>query len=162
MTQPSTPVDDPSLPEAIRLALPIIMDAEGFRPIPYLCPASVWTIGYGHTRLDNRPVHKNTRRVEEPEARRLLVETMKADMEPIQRICGVTLLPDEMAALLSFVHNFGLTKFRHSTLAKLIYEGRMQEAAVEFGKWVTSGGQTLPGLVKRRDKERRLFLGYRA
>ena len=151
-----------TMPFAVSLALPLVMEAEGFRPVPYLCPAGVWTIGYGHTRLDDRPVHRDTRTITESEARALLVRTLTGDMEPIQRSCEVILLADEMAALLSFVHNFGLTKFRASTLLRHINAGRMKEAADEFPKWVLSGGKHLNGLIVRREKERKLFLGYRA
>lgn len=31
------------------LAVPLVIEYEGFRSKAYLCPAGVWTIGYGHT-----------------------------------------------------------------------------------------------------------------
>lgn len=34
----------------------------------------------------------------------------------------------------------------------------IDEAANEFGRWVYAGGKVLPGLVKRREAERQLFL----
>jgi len=36
--------------------------------------------------------------------------------------------------------------------------GEFEEAADEFLKWTKAGGRVLPGLVKRRNDERALYL----
>jgi lysozyme len=63
----------------------------------------------------------------------------------------------------SFVFNFGAEKFRTSTLLRLLNEGRYSEAAAQFPRWVngtnpkTGLREVLPGLVKRRARERAMF-----
>jgi GH24 family phage-related lysozyme (muramidase) len=39
-----------------------------------------------------------------------------------------------------------------------VNRGDFEEAAEEFKKWTKAGGKVLPGLVKRRNDERVLFL----
>jgi lysozyme len=36
--------------------------------------------------------------------------------------------------------------------------GELEEAAEQFMKWTKAGGRVLPGLVKRRQDERQLYL----
>ena len=61
-------------------------------------------------------------------------------------------------SLVSFFFNLGLGALGDSTLLRKLNAGDYQGAADEFPRWVKAGGQTLPGLVKRRDAERALFL----
>uniref|UniRef100_UPI00301DB766 lysozyme n=1 Tax=Serratia liquefaciens TaxID=614 RepID=UPI00301DB766 len=48
--------------------------------------------------------------------------------------------------------------FRTSTLLKKLNAGDNDGAAQEFGRWIHAGGKALPGLVRRREVERALFL----
>jgi len=59
--------------------------------------------------------------------------------------------------LVSFVFNVGVDAFKRSTLLKKLNRGDVMGAAAEFSKWVNARGQKLPGLVKRREDEARLF-----
>jgi len=61
-------------------------------------------------------------------------------------------------ALVSFSFNVGLGNFQRSTMRMKINRGELEEAADEFLKWTKSGGRVLPGLVKRRNDERALYL----
>jgi GH24 family phage-related lysozyme (muramidase) len=61
-------------------------------------------------------------------------------------------------ALLDFVYNLGQGNFQSSTLLEKIDAGKFEEAAEEFQKWNKAGGKVLPGLVKRREAEKELFL----
>ncbi len=58
---------------------------------------------------------------------------------------------------------FFLTKpdtyaFKKSTLLKLVNQGDFLAAAKQFGRWVNANGKKLPGLVSRREEEKKLFL----
>jgi lysozyme len=61
-------------------------------------------------------------------------------------------------ALVSFAFNVGLGNLQRSSLRMKTNRGELEEAADEFLKWTKAGGRVLPGLVKRRNDERALFL----
>jgi len=60
-------------------------------------------------------------------------------------------------AVVSFSFNVGLDQFADSTLLKKLNAGDYAGAANEFQRWNKGGGKVLPGLVKRREAERKLF-----
>lgn len=63
------------------------------------------------------------------------------------------------AALTSFAFNVGAEALRTSTLLRELNAGRFRAAAEQFRLWVHGpGAERLPGLVRRREAERRLFL----
>jgi GH24 family phage-related lysozyme (muramidase) len=61
-------------------------------------------------------------------------------------------------ALCSFIFNVGEFAFASSTLLKLLNAGKVQEAADQFLRWNKANGKELPGLTRRRQAERTLFL----
>jgi lysozyme len=62
-------------------------------------------------------------------------------------------------ALVSFAFNVGLGTLQKSTLRQKCLREDWEGAAEEFLKYTKGGGKVLPGLVKRRNDERALFLG---
>ena len=60
--------------------------------------------------------------------------------------------------LLALLFNLGLGGVQRSTLRQKVIRNEIQEAADEFLKFTRGGGKVLPGLVKRRNDERALFL----
>lgn len=134
--------------------LDLIKDAEELRLRAYLCPAGVWTIGWGHTR-GVKPGDTCT----EAEAKQML----RDDIAPVERAVAesvkVPITQGMYDALCSLVFNIGTGAFRKSTLLRLLNESKYQLAAAEFPRWKKSKGKTLSGLVIRRAKERALFEG---
>jgi GH24 family phage-related lysozyme (muramidase) len=69
---------------------------------------------------------------------------------------------NQFSAMVSMAYNVGIEAFTGSSVARLFNAGNVQGAADAFRLWVkgTIKGQkvTLPGLVKRREAERQLFL----
>jgi lysozyme len=61
-------------------------------------------------------------------------------------------------ALVSFSFNVGLGNLQRSGLRMKTNRGEFEEAADEFNKWTKAAGRVLPGLVKRRQDERALYL----
>ena len=61
-------------------------------------------------------------------------------------------------SLVSFAFNVGLGNLQRSSLRMKTNRGEFEEAAEEFMKWTKAGGRVLPGLVKRRLDEQRLYL----
>lgn len=58
-------------------------------------------------------------------------------------------------ALVSFHYNTGA--IARATLTKKHLAGDYAGAALEFGRWVRAGGKVLPGLVRRRTAEAKLY-----
>lgn len=134
----------------------LIGSAEGLRLDAYL-DGDVWTIGWGTTRINGKPVTQGMKITRDQ-----AIEYFNHDMSHFeQEICDCVKVPltdNQFAALMSFIYNFGGTKFRSSTLLKKLNQRDYQGAANEFGRWIHADGQVLQGLVTRRQKEKELFL----
>jgi lysozyme len=76
----------------------------------------------------------------------------------VARLFPVALTAGQNDALVSFAFNLGLGGVQRSTLRSKVLRGEIEEAADEFLKFTKGGGKVLPGLVKRRNDERALFL----
>lgn len=133
--------------------------AEGFRARPYLCPAGVWTIGFGATfYLDGRAVKPTDAPISIETARRLLRRQITRVFQPAtHRLCPF-LEDEQLGAITDFVLNLGPTRLKGSTLRRKLNAGDLEGAAVELRKWVRGGGRVLPGLVIRRMREAQLLL----
>lgn len=137
----------------------LIKHYEGLRLKPYLCPAGVPTIGYGSTQYpDGRKVTLVDRPLTEDEADSLLASTLVPFERDVTRLVTVEITQGMFDALVSFVFNLGTQSLNGSTLLKRLNQGDKNGAANEFKRWVYAGGNVLPGLVKRRESERKLFL----
>lgn len=132
----------------------IIKESEGCELSPYLCPADVWTVGYGHTGSD---VTDNGTITQE-QAESLLQRDLEAFSGHINRLVNVELTQNQFDALVSLCYNIGAGNFSNSTLLRLLNTGDYEGAANEFWKWRRGGGKILQGLVTRRAKEKELFL----
>lgn len=131
----------------------LIKNFEGLRLEAYLDSVNVPTIGYGHTR--NVRIGQ-TITVEQAEA--FLMEDIHEFELAIQRLVCIPLSQNQFDALTSFTFNVGIGNLKKSTLLKKLNTGDIAGAANEFNKWVYAGKQKLKGLVKRRSKERLLFI----
>lgn len=137
----------------------LIKHYEGLRLKPYLCPAGIPTIGYGSTQYpDGRKVTLVDRPLTEEEADSLLEATLVPFERDVERMLEVKVTQRMFDALVSFAYNLGAAALRGSTLLKKLNQGDKDGAAAEFGKWINAGGKPLPGLIKRRESEKRLFL----
>jgi lysozyme len=140
--------------------LEIIRRFEGFRSAPYRCPAGLPTIGFGSTRYANGSrVQMTDPAITVEKANELLRETLKAFEQKVVGMTSGKTSQDEFDALVSFSYNVGSTALANSTLMRKLRAGDRQGAADEFLKWTRAGSTVLPGLVKRREAERALFLG---
>jgi lysozyme len=135
-----------------KAGLDLIKSFEGLELKAYLCPAKVWTIGYGSTGPHVKPGMVIT----EAEAERLLRE----DLERFEA-CVAKAAPgasdNEFAAMVSLAFNIGEDGFRKSTVLRKHLAGDHLGAASAFAMWVKGGGRTLPGLVRRRAAEAQLY-----
>jgi lysozyme len=66
--------------------------------------------------------------------------------------------PDgRLAAIVDFTFNLGAGRLQTSTLRRRVNQSDWAEAGRELVRWVYGGGRMLPGLVVRREAERRLL-----
>lgn len=165
------PVTWPAAGSVILLAEPIIKNAEGFSAKPYLCPAGKPTIGWGTTRYpDGRPVTMGDKPVQEIEAEVFLQASCKRVILDLQRPGIITRSPtvNQAAAFLSLAYNIGVGAhdgikgdLADSTLLERFNAGDLAGAEAHFMDWnkahVKGVLTTLPGLIRRREKEQKLF-----
>ena len=136
------------------LAAPFVAQFEGLSLTAYRCPAGVLTIGYGHTGKDVL----EGQRITKEEALALLVDDLKRHFQDIKRLVTTEVTENQCIALLSFAFNIGATNFQRSSVRKNLNRGAPLQAAESFLLWNRAGGKVLPGLTRRRNAERRLFL----
>lgn len=126
---------------------------EGCRLEAYRCPAGVWTIGYGHTQGV-----KEGMKVSLAEAESMLVKDLEYYEGMVGMMVTVELTPHQVDALTSFAYNCGVAALRKSTLLKLVNQNpkdpKIRDA---FMMWTKAGGKVLPGLVRRREAEAKLY-----
>lgn len=128
----------------------------GVRYVAYPDPARGWavpTICYGHTAGVKRGMTATA-----AQCGAWLEADYKAIAQPALATIKVPLTVSQAVALADFCFNVGRAACTGSTLWKKLNVGDYAGAAGEFGRWVYAGGKRLPGLVKRREYERRLFL----
>jgi len=147
-----TPQETPQVDSIINAAgLALIKEFEGLRLEAYLCPAGVWTIGYGSTGEHVYPGKVIT----EPEAEVLLRQDLWRFEDCISNAVHVTLTDNEYAALVSWCFNVGCGAAKSSTLVRRLnaYEDKERVIREELIRWNKGGGQVLPGLTRRREAE---------
>ena len=131
---------------------------EGFSSKPYLCPAGVWTIGYGTTRYPNgRRVKATDESCTVEQADSWLIHELCKCEGLVLRNTRAELNNRQLAALTSFVYNLGIGAFRASTLRRRIDSGNFDDVPRQLSRWVYAGGRRLPGLVLRRAAEAELW-----
>jgi lysozyme len=152
---------------------------EGCMSRPYLCPAHIWTIGYGHVLYQEQirlpmvnkegeskqirrqyPLNQEHSRVwSKEEIEKLFADDVASFERGVLRLAP-TLVGHQGAfdACVSFAFNAGLGNFQRSTIRMKINRSEWKDAAEAFMQWTKGGGRELPGLVKRRKAEKALFL----
>jgi lysozyme len=133
--------------------LELIKAFEGLRLAAYLCPAKVWTVGWGSTGPHVKPGMTIT--LDEAET------LLRSDLARFERAVDKA-APDasdnEFAAFVSLAFNIGIAGFNRSTALKRHLDGNKVGAANAILMWNKAGGVVLKGLVRRREAERALYL----
>lgn len=124
---------------------------EGCKLTAYLCPAGVWTIGYGHT----GDVFAG-QKITQQEADNLLNKDLAVFEQGVDKLTSKYLTENQFSALVCFAYNVGLGNLKSSTLLKKVNLAE-PEASKEFLRWNKAGGKELAGLTRRRKAEQVLF-----
>ena len=153
---------------------------EGYRDKPYLCPAHLWTVGWGemlhhdqaklpmvrkegYTGLIRKeyplaPEHNRvwTRSELELRFKNLLVSFERGVLRLAPNLSGRQSLFDACVCL---SYNIGVGGFQRSTLRqRILRDEPLDRIAEGFMMYTKAGGKDLPGLVRRRKAEVDLFL----
>jgi len=139
--------------------LNLVKEFEGLRLESYLCPADVWTIGYGTTAAANVGIKpRSGMSITEEEAEWYLQKTLAKFAASIDKYITAPINENEHAAFLSLAYNIGPTAFKRSSALRHFNNGDKQRAANSILLFNKAGGKKLAGLVRRREAERKLFL----
>lgn len=130
----------------------LIRTFEGCKLVPYLCPAGVWTCGWGSTGPDVFPGRAWT---QEYADQRMRMDALKF-ARGTAALCP-SLKGDRLSAIADFAYNVGLGALQASTLRRVVNAGAWDQAKTQLMRWVRGGGRVLPGLVKRRTAESNLL-----
>lgn len=146
----------------LALAVALCKHFEGLYLKPYLCPAGVWTIGYGSTYYeDGRRVSPDDPPITKERAEQLLLWELTKVSAP----AVIRLVPELFAwsvrngcwrafcAIVDFTFNLGSGRLQTSTLRRKLRALDWEGSKEQLKLWVRGGGRVLPGLVKRRDAE---------
>ena len=133
-------------------AYELIKQFEGLRLKAYLCPAGIWTIGYGHTSGVSPNSFITIQEADEYLHRDVATIEMQLNkLNLILRQC-------QWDAIVSFVFNVGIGNFKSSTLlAKIRINPDDNSIMDEFLRWVYANGKVKKGLQKRRLAEMKLY-----
>ena len=154
-------------PAAIRM----IKHHEGVRTRPYRCPALLWTIAVGHVIDPNhaKVPFEERRNLQIPEGwdrsltmgevDAILAQDLARFERGVARLCPAAVNHQgQFDALVSFSFNVGLGALQRSSIRMRYNRGDIEGAADAFLMWTKAAGKVLPGLVKRRQDERAMFL----
>ena len=136
-----------------QIGLDLIKSFEGYRDTAYLCPANVWTIGWGTTKGV-----RSGQTITPEEAEKFLKRDLKVFEAQVTEMVKVPLTSNQFSALVSFAYNCGTGALKGSTLLKKLNQEDYLGAAEEFLRWNKANGKRLAGLTRRRVAERLLFL----
>ena len=139
--------------------LALVKEFEGLRLKAYKCPAAVWTIGYGHTSAAGSPMVTSDLEITRDAAEEILKRDMVQYEDGVKKFVKVELTQGQFDALVDFAYNAGVGALQKSTLLKKVNAEKFDEVPAEFMKWTKGGGKELPGLVRRRRAEVKLWRG---
>lgn len=154
----------PTTPRVNEAGRYICMAFEGFAPKPYICPAGVRTQGFGHTAAAGPTTPPMGEGWTVADGAAIFARTFDSYAARAATQLGPQamsrLTDNQFSALASFVYNTGslYLKSGHPTgILRAVREGRFSDVPAELRRWTRAGGQTLPGLVRRREAEAALW-----
>lgn len=142
---------------AAAIAAVLAMPAEGLRQYAYYDPVGILTTCYGTT----GPEVVKGKKYGLDECRAFLNRDMLDAVETVER-CHPGLPVNVLAAFSDAVYNIGPTVACASTASAYLAAGRLVEACKQLPRWnkgrIMGVLVELPGLTKRREKERLLCI----
>lgn len=141
---------------------------------PKMCPAGIWTVGYGRALFVNGKYLKGERDKEaaykmypsltEEEAERMLADDLATFSKAVNSIVeNLNLKQYQFDSLVSFAYNCGVGAIydrvhnRDMAVLRAVKSKDPKQIDYAFGLWIHGGGRVLPGLVARRKCEANFY-----
>lgn len=150
-----------------KATIDLIKSFEGLRLNAYPDPATKndpikkgkpITIGYGTTIYNGLQEVKMGDTITEPQAEQFLLYDVKKFSEKVKALLRKELNENQFGALVSFSYNVGIGNLKIShLLPKVNANPNDPTIKDEFLKWKTAAGRVMPGLLRRRQAESKLY-----
>lgn len=148
-------------PKPAAEAIALIKEFEGFESQAYMDTNGMPVIGYGLSQIAGQPVQIGDR-ISPQQADFALKAHLQEIYRELDRIIQVKLSDRQLSAIASIAFNVGINSIERSTLVKKVNAKDYHGAANEFLRWNKANVRgrlvQLPGLTRRRQAERELFL----
>ena len=136
--------------------LQLIKEFESFSSVIYKDSVGLPTIGYGHLILSHELLSfKNG--ITSIEAETLLKADLAIAENAVSRLIKVPLTQNQFDGLVSFTFNLGSGALQRSTLRVKVNRQEHESVLADFLRWVYAGGKIVPGLLRRRKAEAKLY-----
>jgi len=133
---------------------------ESYEMKAYTCPAGVWTIGFGFTRVNSIKV-KNGDIMTLEEADKELIKQLRIYENVVKKAIMIKKInQNQYDALVSLCYNIGGSSFRRSDIVKLVNSRNFIGACRIFNLWSSAAKKRSKGLLRRRISERNLFCSW--
>jgi lysozyme len=147
----------------------LISGEEGERLTVYPDTGGAWTIGKGHLVTPADTVMRNgraerihpygpVREITQAESDALFERDTAKARAAVEKNVLVPITDNQYNALASLAFNIGVNAFASSTLIRKLNARDYAGAADQFDVWVWDNGVKVPGLIKRRAREKQVFL----
>jgi GH24 family phage-related lysozyme (muramidase) len=137
----------------------LMHEFEGCRLNAYLCPAGVWTIGWGHAATSGiGPIPRHGMTITQERADQIFADDLAVFGKKVLTMFKHKPSPNVFGACLSLAYNIGMGAFRKSTCLRRLNAGDVKGAAEALQWFNKAGGKTMRGLVRRRTAEAELML----
>lgn len=136
-----------------------IASKEWFRDKAYQDSAGVWTIWYGTTRINGKPIQP-WQTITQSEAQKLLWQDIASHSTWKTLIDPNILSPAQQTALASFEYNLwpGIWNKSAMNIIDMVKSGNLKGAADEMKKYNRAWWNVVQGLVNRRNDEANMLL----
>lgn len=115
----------------------------------------MYTIGYGTTRgFDGKPISLKTKQITRAQGLQLLERDVQSTVDGVNSLCSVS--QSQFDAIVCLAYNIGLGGLKSSALLQNLVTNTVSKR--NFTDWCKVKGTVIPGLVKRREKEYKLFI----
>jgi lysozyme len=150
------------MPTVNKATIELVKKWEGFKATAYLCPANVWTIGYGTTTRAGVGITVGKgMTITQLEAEYYLEKGLTAFAEKIRPHIAAPINENEFGAFVSLAYNIGPSAFIKSSALRHFNAGDKEKAAAAILLWNKArvNGQltVMRGLQNRREDEVKLF-----
>lgn len=132
---------------------------EGCKLTAYLCPAKVWTIGWGNTFYEDKSKVKQGDVITQERANELFQNIVNEFASGVKKLLAKDINENQFSALVCFAYNVGTGNLKQSTLLRKVNNNPFDVTiSNEFMRWNKASGKVLNGLTRRRKAESELYV----